>query len=278
MTPIDAGLALTDVNAPDGDRRQPPAVGDHEYDLSFVAISVAMLGAAAGAVAVFVSPQRFTPGRGPTGRRQRHRRRRRLVSRPVTEIFTNAVETALFAVTAIRRSRVVESIALTSQSRCRAMRTMIRRSLLVAVCLALVTGAAASIDAQPQAVAPRVTSPETVLRPRHRRRLRAAQLHEVHRVRAEARQGVRPDGRPDHRQDGRGPRPADGDHHVAREPQAARALPRTSRGGSRWPRGSPTTRRARSRARARRSCGSTAGCTPPKCSARSSSSRPSISW
>ena len=35
------------------------------YHLSFVAISVAMLGAAAGAVAVFVAPDRFPPARSP---------------------------------------------------------------------------------------------------------------------------------------------------------------------------------------------------------------------
>ena len=75
-----------------------------------------------------------------------------------------------------------------------------------------------------QAAAPRVTSPEDVLRPRHRRRLRAAELHQVHRVRAAARQGVRPHGRAVHRQDRRGPRPADGDHHGARELQEARSL------------------------------------------------------
>ena len=40
--------------------------------------------------------------------------------------------------------------------------------------------------------------------------------------------------------------------------------------GSRTPRASPTSRPARSRGKARRSSGSTAACTPPKCSARSS--------
>ena len=45
---------------------------------------------------------------------------------------------------------------------------------------------------------------------------------------------------------------------------------RTSRAASRWPRASPTTRRARWPATARPWCGSTAACTPPKCSARSS--------
>ena len=66
------------------------------------------------------------------------------------------------------------------------------------------------------------------------------------------------------RQDRRGPRPADGDHHVAREPQEARPLqgdlapagagrgPHRRAGAARW------------RRKARRWSGSTAACTPPK--------------
>ena len=63
-----------------------------------------------------------------------------------------------------------------------------------------------------------------VLRPRHRRRLRAPELHQVRRVREEARCRIRSHDRPVDRQDRRGPRSADGDHHRARELQEARSL------------------------------------------------------
>ena len=65
---------------------------------------------------------------------------------------------------------------------------------------------------------------ENVLRTRHRRRLRAAELHQVHRVREEARCRKRSHDRAVDRQDRRRPRSADGDHHRAGELQEARSL------------------------------------------------------
>ena len=65
---------------------------------------------------------------------------------------------------------------------------------------------------------------EAALRLQHRRRLPARQLHAVRRLLAEARQGIRPDEARRDRQDRRRAAAADGDHHLAREPQEARAL------------------------------------------------------
>ena len=66
--------------------------------------------------------------------------------------------------------------------------------------------------------------PEGAVRPRHRRRLLPRQLHAVRRVPPQTGQGIGPhDGRGD-REDRRRPPRADRDHHVAREPQEARAI------------------------------------------------------
>ena len=64
-----------------------------------------------------------------------------------------------------------------------------------------------------------------VFRPQDRRRLRPAELHEVHRVREEARRRVGPHDAAEHRQDRRRPRSAHGDHHGAGELQEPQALP-----------------------------------------------------
>ncbi len=80
-------------------------------------------------------------------------------------------------------------------------------------------------------------------------------------------------GRPGHRQDRRRPAAVDGDRHVAGEPPEAGALQghlAAARAGRRADR---RRRRARSRRKARRSSGSTAACTRPRRSARSSSAR-----
>ena len=79
------------------------------------------------------------------------------------------------------------------------------------------------------------------------------------------------------RQDRRGPRPAHGHHHLARQSQAAREVPGDLADASPTPKASPTIRRAPSPPKARRWCGSTAACTRPKCWARPSSPRPSTS-
>ena len=149
------------------------------------------------------------------------------------------------------------------------------RRLSVIVLLVFV---AAAVGARAQAP-PRITTPQPAVRPQLRRRLLPRQLPADRRLLAEARDAspiastVAVD-----RQDRRGPRPADGDRDVAREPQESRALQghlapaRARRGPDR------RRRRARSRAKARPSSGSTAACTPPRRSARSSSARWSIRW
>ena len=133
------------------------------------------------------------------------------------------------------------------------------RSIVLA-CVTLMLAAAApqaqtATATRPAAVgqAPlKVTTPEAVLRPPDRRRLRAAELHEVHRVRAQAGRRVGSHDGAEHRQDRRGPRPADGDHHRAGELQEARSLQGDRAPARRRPRASATTRRARSRRKARR--------------------------
>ena len=86
---------------------------------------------------------------------------------------------------------------------------------------------------------------EGAVRLRPRRRLLPRQLPAAHRLLAEARRESDRMKLVGHRQDRRGPPHLDGDRHVAGEPQEARPLSGRSRGGSRWPRASPTSRRAR---------------------------------
>ena len=89
---------------------------------------------------------------------------------------------------------------------------------------------------------------------------------------------VGPHGRPGDRQDRRGPDAADGDRHLAGEPQEPRALQGHLAPARARRRADRRRRRARSRRKARRSSGSTAACTPPRRSARSSSARWSTRW
>ena len=73
-----------------------------------------------------------------------------------------------------------------------------------------------------------------------------------------------------HRQDGRGTRAV---MAIISRPRNIKKLDRYKghrRAGSRTPKASPTSRRTRWRKRARRWSGSTAACTPARCSARSS--------
>ena len=60
----------------------------------------------------------------------------------------------------------------------------------------------------------------------------------------QARRRIRSHDRPEDRQDRRGPRSADGDHHRAGELQEARSLQGDRAPARRWPRASPTIRRA----------------------------------
>ena len=90
MTPIYAGLALTMLATLLMEIVVSRLLSVITwYHLSFVAISVAMLGAAAGAVAVFVSPERFTPRHG--ARRSGGWAVRFAVALPVSHLLSLAI-------------------------------------------------------------------------------------------------------------------------------------------------------------------------------------------
>ncbi len=119
------------------------------------------------------------------------------------------------------------------------MRTSLRRSVLASTLAVLSLAAAVSLLAQPARVT--VAAPHGaggLLRPSDRRRLRAAELHQVHRIRAAPRQGVRSDGRAVDRQDGRGPRAADGHHQRRRRTSSSSIATKRSRAASPAPRAS----------------------------------------
>ena len=133
---------------------------------------------------------------------------------------------------------------------------------------AVVVGGATG--AEPRPAAPKVTTPEGTVRPRHRRRLLPGQLHAVRRLPEEARRAVRPHDRSSTSARPRKAGPSS--PPSSRRPRTTRSCRRSRRptASSRWPKASPTTRRGSSRETARRSSGSTAACTRPRCSARSS--------
>ena len=111
---------------------------------------------------------------------------------------------------------------------------------------------------------------EAALRLQHRRRLPARHLRPVHRVLAEARQGIQPDAGHRDRQDGGRPAASRRDRHRAGELRQAGSLQADLAAAAPGARADRRRRRARSRRKASRSSGSTAACTRPKSSARTS--------